>query len=241
MSLPMNPIYLLADSQLLFWSDQGRPFMKQVVEPLESDGLKAAYVGASNGDEPAYFSIFEAAMDLAGIEDRRMIYADYNEQDQAYLKQADLVLLAGGDVDRGWNVLKETGMAQDILGRYYEGIVIMGISAGAVQLGLRGWRGDRPAADEYFETLKLIPFIVDAHDEEGGWERLKQAVQSFETQVKGIGIPKGGGLIYHPDHTVEPVRLPLVEFAPEGDELTRSLLLPGTGEAEDAGEREPVS
>ena len=240
MSLPMNPIYLLADSQLLFWSEQGQPFMKRVVAPIEKEQLKAAYIGASNGDEPAFFSIFEAAMDQAGIKDRRMIYADYNEEDQNYLKQADLVLLAGGDVARGWQVFEETGMAKDILGRYYEGIVIMGISAGAVQLGIRGWHGEQPQADDYFETFKLIPFIIDAHDEDAGWERLKHGVKTYETQVKGLGIPKGGGLVYHPDHTVEPLRLPLVEFSRAEDEVTRSLLIPGEEETA-TGEPAPVS
>jgi hypothetical protein len=30
---------------------------------------------------------------------------------------------------------------------------------------------------------------------------------------RGIGLPTGGGAIYHPDHTLEPLRHPLVELS----------------------------
>jgi hypothetical protein len=35
--------------------------------------LNAAYIGASNGDRPEFYGIFEAAVDAIGITDRRMI------------------------------------------------------------------------------------------------------------------------------------------------------------------------
>ena len=43
---------------------------------------------------------------------------------------------------------------------------------------------------------------------------------------KGIGIPAGGGMIYHPDHSVEPIRHHLYEFSVEDGQVTSSMLIP---------------
>ncbi len=227
MSFPINPIFLFSDSQLLFHpGEDGRPVLAEVREAQDSNALKAAYIGASNGDDPMFFSIFEAAMDLIGITDRRMVFADYNEEDRAYLQEANLILLAGGDVAKGWEAIKE--MQQDIIQRYYAGAILIGVSAGAVQLGLGGWTRDLPQGHgDLFDTFKLIPFYVDAHDEDQGWERLKTIIGNTDISIRGLGIPKGGGLIYHPDHTLEPLRQTLVEFSGEKEDVVQNLLLPG--------------
>ncbi len=242
MSFPIQPIYLLADSQLLFYSDKDEPFMKTVSGHIEKEDPKAAYIGASNKDNPEFFSIFEAAMNSVGIRDCRMIYSAYMDEDEAYLKEADLILLAGGDVALGWEVLEGTGMRQEIIQRYYDGAVLIGVSAGAVQLGLKGWKTEEPGEDDAIDTFKLIPFLVDVHDEKNHWSRLKSLVAAEDAYIKGIGIPSGGGLIYHPDHTIEPVRHALVEVSREEKkkEVIQTLLLPPdekATETEDASEQ----
>lgn len=234
MSIPINPIFLFSDSQLLFWSnEQGEPVLGSVRDIMEKESPKAAYIGASNGDDPMFFSIFEAAMDQINIKDRRMIYANYDKEDRDYLLEADLILLAGGDVAKGWKAIHTTEMQQDLIQRYYAGTVLVGISAGAVQLGLGGWHVEDGTKASLFDTFKLIPFYVDCHDEDQSWTRLKRIVKEAETPVRGMGIPKGGGLVYHPDHTLEPIRQSLVEFSLEGEEVVQNLLLPphsGQGE-----------
>jgi hypothetical protein len=57
-----------------------------------------------------------------------------------------------------------------------------------------------------------------------------------EVPVRGLGIPAGGGLVYHPDGVVEPVRRPIHELVVQDDGLHRSLLLPGeeTGDGHDS-------
>ena len=70
----LQPLYLLADSQLLFWKRHDRPLLDAALDGLPRDTpLSAAYIGASNGDRPEYYGIFEAAVDAIGITDRRMI------------------------------------------------------------------------------------------------------------------------------------------------------------------------
>ncbi len=226
MSIPIQPIYLMADSQLLFWNTPNGPFLKPLRDAIQKESPKAAYVGASNGDQTAYFSIFEGAMSAIGINDCRMIYSDYQKEDRDYLLQADIILLAGGDVVQGWRILDQTGMGQDIIQRYYDNAVLIGVSAGAVHLGLKGWESENPDDDDLFDTFKLIPYAVDAHDEANGWRRLKAVVSASEPGVKGLGLPTGGGLIYYPDHGLEPVRHAITEFTLQEQDIRQSLLFP---------------
>lgn len=220
------PVYLLADSQLLFSSPGGRPLLAPAVEGIAAPGPRAAYVGAANGDQPEFYSIFEGAMEMIGVHDRRMILSDYSPEDRAYLRSADLIVLAGGDVGAGLRVLRETGMDDDIDERRREGVVLVGVSAGAVHLGAMGWLGEHPAEGELVGTLGAVPFAVDAHDEDGGWRRLRQLVARSLPGSVGIGVPAGGGVIHHPDGTVEPVGRGAVEFRLEDDRIIESILYP---------------
>ena len=236
----IKPIFLLADSQLLFWRDEeGRRFLERARELIAAEAPdarpKAAYLGASNGDAPEFYELFVGAMAEAGIEDCRQIPSSPAEEDYAFLEQADLILLAGGDVRRGWDVFVRTGLKDKLAARYYAGAVMMGVSAGAVQLGLKGWDED---SSEFFDTLSLVPFVVDVHDEPS-WSRLAAAVRKAGEHARGFGIPTGGGALYHPDYSVEPVRNPLteVDLTPGGPR--QALLFPGEGRAVEPAEAEP--
>jgi hypothetical protein len=226
-----QPIYLFADSQLLFWRDGGSLFLDSVRRLVARDSPGAAYIGASNGDAPEYFSIFEAAMEGAGVPNCRMITRSFPAEEQSFLNGADIILLAGGEVETGWGVFVETGMGEFVVRRYYEGAVLMGVSAGAAQLGMY-WplESEAPTAG-LLATFGLVPFVVDAHDEGREWNRLRRTVRLLGGTVKGIGIPTGGGLIYHPDRRVEAVRRPLHELSAEGGEVRDALLLPKHGKA----------
>lgn len=222
----IRPLFLLADSQLLFHRDEHGLFLSRVTESFGagSAGLhKAAYLGASNGDVPAYYDIFVAAMEGIGIRDTRMIPASPSNEDRAYLDEASVILLAGGDAARGWRAFQDSGLAERILARYAAGAVLVGISAGAMLLGLRAWSD--PAAP--FDTFRLAPVIVGAH-EEPDWAELTAVVAAANGTMRGLGIPLGGGAVVHPDLTVEPVRKALVEISVEDGIPRRALLLPGT-------------
>lgn len=227
MNLPLQPIYLFADSQLLFLRDQEVLFLDSLRRFLAHDSPKAAYIGASNNDAPEFYLIFEAAMEGIGIYDCRMIRSSFSAQDEAYLNEADIILLAGGDVAAGWNSFAETGIKELIIRRYYEGTILIGVSAGAVQLGLWALIDKGHTRDELLDTFKLVPFIIDVHDEKQHWVRLQRAVRLSDGVAKGIGIPAGGGMIYHPDQSVEAVRYALYEFSMQDGEIRDALLMPG--------------
>jgi cyanophycinase len=224
----LQPLYLLADSQLLFWADERGSFVERIAERLPVRSPRAAYVGASNGDDPEYYTIFLAAMEGMSPADCRMIRSRPTPGDEAFLETADVILLAGGDVLRGWTVMEASGMRERIQRRYQAGAALIGVSAGAVQLGAVGWSGSGRDVGELFPTFGLAPFVVSAHDEQQGWESLRAAVLARGEETQGIGIPTGGGAVYHPDGTLEPVRHPLCEIVVSEGGVVSNVLLPPT-------------
>ena len=72
MGLPPQPIYLPAGSRLLFRKEEGHGLLDSVRRRNGRRFPKAARVGASDGDDPAFHSIFEAALGGVGIGGRRM-------------------------------------------------------------------------------------------------------------------------------------------------------------------------
>ena len=223
----LQPIYLFADSQLLFWKDEGTLFLDSVRQHVTHDSPKAAYIGASNGDAPEFYLIFEAAMQGIGIHNCRMILSSFSAEEESFLNEADIILLAGGDVERGWNLFGEMGIKELIIRRYYEGTILIGVSAGAIQLGQCYLIDRGQAYEELIETFKLVPFVINVHDEKQEWRGLKSAIGFLNGTARGIGIPTGGGLIYYPDQSIEAIKHPLYEFTIKEGEIKDALLLPG--------------
>lgn len=226
MEMTLQPIYLFADSQLLFWKDEGSLFLDSVGSRVMHSSPKAAYIGASNGDVPEFYSLFAAAMEGIGVHACKMILSSFPVEDESFLNEADIILLAGGDVEMGWGILAERGIKEVVMRRYYEGAVLLGVSAGAVQLGLCGLMEREQSFDGLVETFKLVPFSIGAHEEGREWETLKRTLRLLNGGSKGIGIPAGGGLIYYPDQSVEAIRQPLSVFSIEGGEMKHDLLFP---------------
>jgi hypothetical protein len=126
-----QPLYLLADSQLLFWKPRDRLLLEAALDGLPPDGpLRAAYIGASNGDRPEFYDIFEAAMGAIGITNCRMVDSSFGPDDRAFLESSQLIVLAGGDVRLGWTTFQRTGMKEVIENRYAHGAVLVGIPSG---------------------------------------------------------------------------------------------------------------
>jgi hypothetical protein len=229
MKSPLKPLFLLADSSLLFWRPGDKPFLDCLRVLTGADlavpPLHAAYLGASNGDVPAFFDIFVAAMELAGISHCRMIPSQPTAEDRAWLERAQVILLAGGDPLLGWETFQRNALEPVLRRRYLDGAVLMGISAGAMQLGARAWSESEPVAAETFPAFGLAPFLVGAH-EQPEWTGLKRAVREAGPEARGIGIPAGGGALLHPDQSLEPVRHPLVELRYEEGTLRETLLYP---------------
>ncbi|HEX6038361.1 Type 1 glutamine amidotransferase-like domain-containing protein [Longimicrobium sp.] len=220
-----SPLFLLSDSQLLFWADgDGQHFIDRIAAYTGPGAPRAAYLGASNGDVPDFYSIFLAAIEGIGPSECRMIPAVPSDEDRAFVDRADVILLAGGDVDVGWRAFEASGMRDVVERRYQEGAVLVGVSAGAVQLGTAGWPAGEP--DAAFGTWGLAPFVVDAHAEEGDWAELRAVVRARGEGARGLGIPRGGGLVYHADGTLEAVRHPLAELVMRAEGVASAVIFP---------------
>ena len=236
----LKSMFLLADSQLLLGVSVTSEIIDRIREELfvekaqaeDNQSIKAAYLGASNGDDPLYYELFLAAMENIGPMTCRHIPENPSPEDVAFVEEANLILLAGGEIVRGWNALVHSDIHQLIYRRYYEGAILIGVSAGAVILGARGWCGENITARDNFSTFNLVPAIIDVH-QDPNWERLEKLVSEADEPIHGIGIPKGGALICHADRSIEGVRFPLVEYYRKGNELRCGLILPGNAEGPD--------
>ncbi len=168
-------------------------------------------------------------MQGVGVSDCRMIRSSFPDEDASFIDEADIILLAGGDVGRGLDAFRKSGLDRVIVRRYAEGATLIGISAGAVQLGLYGMEEDALSGGEPFETLKLVPFIIGAHDEAREWAQLKATLSLADGDVQAIGIPYGAVAVYHADRNVEALRHPIYQFSKKSGQLTQRLLYPQAG------------
>jgi hypothetical protein len=219
----IRPLYLLADSQLLF--QQGSDSLAgRVRADLPEDNAKAAYIGASSGDQPEFYDLFTSAIELMEITRCRMVPARPSPEDRAFLEEAGLLLLGGGDVERGWRVFEQNGLKDLVARKRYDGAILIGVSAGAVQLGL-GALSNAPQPQK-IELFRFAPFYVGAHDEKNEWWDLRALVNLSPDGTRAIGIPTGGGAVYWPDGTLEPLRHPLTELVKEGHRIREQLLFP---------------
>ena len=228
MNAERKPLFMLADSQSLFrhGSDTLLPALQESLQVSERNVTRAAYIGASNGDAPEYFDLFRAAMDGINLHESRMIRSEFDSEDRAFLERADLLLLSGGDADSGWDTMTSTGMDAVIARRYYAGAVLVGVSAGAVQLGMGWFTRDHQRVSD---GLKLVPYYIGVQRERDDWQGLRSLVETREEYAKGFGIPFGGAMIYHADMSMQAVRYPVAEFEKsvrENGAVKGNLLLP---------------
>ena len=223
----IKPLYLLADSQLFFWKSDGDSLSDRIRADLDSANPKAAYIGASNGDQPEFYSLFQAAMESMGISNCRLVPSQPSREDTAFLEDADLIVLSGGDVERGWQVFEQNGLKELLPRLRYDGAVLMGVSAGAIQLGLGHLTN--AAQPKPLDMFRFAPFYVGAHDEENDWWDLRALVNLSQADTRAIGIPAGGGAVYLSDGTLEPIRKHLTELAKESARITENVLTPPVG------------
>lgn len=158
-----KPIFLLADSQLLFYKNEDGLFLDRIKELIQEEvneaEMKAAYIGASNNDNPQFYEIFESAMQQIDVRKCRMIKSNPDTEDNKFLNGADIILLAGGDTNKGWDVIRRNGWDEIITEKHSKGTILIGVSAGAVQLGMKGHRAniDDVEKETGFGTLQLVP------------------------------------------------------------------------------------
>lgn len=220
----IKPLYLLADSQLFFWKSGGDSLSDRIRADLDSSKASAAYIGASNGDQPEFYSLFQAAMETMEIQNCRLVPSQPSREDILFIEDADLILLSGGDVEQGWRTFEQNGLKELIQRKRFEGVILMGVSAGAIQLGLGCL--STSAQPKQIDMFRFAPFYVGAHDEGNDWFDLRALVNLSQSDARAIGLPAGGGAVYFSDGTLEPLRKPLIEIVKEDATITENLMAP---------------
>jgi cyanophycinase len=222
----IQPLYLLADSQLLFWKTTKGPFFAAICETLTGEFPNVAYVGASNGDSPEAYAILTAALEQVQHRSVHRVSASFTSEDREVLEAADVVILAGGDVEAGWDVFKTTGLRDAIVNRFRNGATLVGVSAGAVQFGTHAALRTDADTCRLVEMFGFVRLIVDVHNEEDEWRTLSSTIHLLEGAAVGVGIPKGAGLVVHPDGVLEPVRQNVDEFIFDNGKVRHAILVP---------------
>jgi len=215
MQQQLNPVYLFADSQPLF--ETSIKFLSNST----AQNASAAYIGFSNKNEPVFYEIFLAIMNNQGITNCMQISSNFSDTEKEFLENSNLILLAGGDTKLGWKILQETACDKILQKKYSEGSILIGVSAGAIQLGL-GFM----ANNVKIEALQIIPMYIDVHDEQNNWNDLKLAVLKYTPALGGLGIPLHGGLVYHVDGTIQAIAKPIEEFRVVNGVLFHNLIIP---------------
>eukprot|EP00667_Euglena_gracilis_P015646 EG_transcript_16288 len=234
---PGSAIFLVADSSLLFWQEQGFPWMERVkcelpTRDLTVDGreppVKAAYIGCCNGDAPELYDVFLSAMELINVTDCMHVHAKPSSREKSHLEQSDIVLLAGGDIKTGWQALEETYLGEAIKWRLYSGACLIGVAEGATLLGAKAWYPFAEGDPELFvfRPLNVVPLIIscgDPHD-----EVLRGVIEKVGFGAVGLGIPATGGVIFNTDGAFEPVKTVISElhYPWEKKAITTSLIIP---------------
>ncbi|MCY7293920.1 Type 1 glutamine amidotransferase-like domain-containing protein [Alteromonas sp. a30] len=220
-----KPVFMFSDSSLLFWQDGEMLFARQILNYIDSHSPKAAYIGASNGDIDEYYQLFTAAMSGIGVTNCMKIHSQPTPEEKAFVASADIILLAGGDVFAGIDAFEASGLDNIICNRYEKGAVLIGISAGAIQLG-RAYIYKSDEEEYPIEMLNILPFSLDAHDEDRDWTNLKDLMLHLENRQKGLGLPKGGGVVVQPTGKITPIRYPAVKLVNHGMNLVMSTIPP---------------
>ena len=141
-----------------------------------------------------------------------MVRSTFTDEDERF-KPADLIVLAGGQIEVGWRAMNETGLAATIARRVGAGAVVIGISAGAICLGRHGFAAQGDGVSELIDTFNFLPFALAMHDEANDWEELSHIVRLLDGSAIGIGIPSGGGAVYFSDGSLQAIRRPVCEYS----------------------------
>jgi peptidase E len=244
------PVYLLADSQLLFWQkENGLYFFADEFLQLEVKVTKALYIGASNGDQMEFFELFKGAMENVNVFQCDFLTVDTALQEaKEKIQQAEFILLAGGDVNKGWQFLKALKPALEQA--YYSGAMVVGISAGAVQLSALAWQHKNELCEsDLYSVLGIVPCLVSVHEESSNWRLLKQVMRLTDGCFSGIAIPHGAGVAVEYNGRVTALKKTIycldyedciyqTPLRPDPQDLGQSLLDDDTGLDDDIGDEE---
>jgi peptidase E len=192
-----KPVYLLAGGRETKKSSLA-DILKKLLAETGKDKPSIAYIGAANGDDRWFYKFTCGFFKHARVSHVTQVFLADERADvakaKAILGTADVVYVAGGDVEEGMDCLNKHNIVPYLKELYLNGVLFFGASAGSIMLGSKWVRWKNPDDDstaELFDCLGIASIICDTHAEKDGWEELKAAVQLLDVNGKGYGIPTG--------------------------------------------------
>ena len=159
---------------------------------------QVAYIGTANGDNPAFFQMMKHMLIKAGADKLVFVHLAKKKPDldaaKKALTNADVIFLAGGEVEDGMNWLVKHELTGFLKSLYSAGKRFIGVSAGAIMMGSHWVRWNIPEDDstsELFNCLGFCPALFDVHGEDEDWVELKAALKLLGDGKKGYALPRG--------------------------------------------------
>lgn len=188
-------LLLLADSQLLFRKDAASE-LHEFFDGRFDDRPLLVYLGAANNHAEEFFELACQGVDV--LLGQRVRAMRVTEVEQLPEYTVDIVVLAGGNVSKGWQWLQQPKVLAWLNDCYQHSELIIGVSAGAIHMA-RGCDPELPAADVSAQTyLNWYPAFVAVHEEEQGWPSLT-SVAKQQPMWPQVGLPMGSGILQHDD------------------------------------------
>lgn len=135
------------------------------------------FIPTASGDHPAYIEAFtKAYTDLGCKVDTLYLYGaapDTPDVIAAKFARADIVYVGGGDTEMMLRKWQQTGVDAQLRAAYERGVVLSGLSAGALCWFSHGMT-DRPVDDDlipvWIDGMNLVPCCCGVHYDEPYWQ-----------------------------------------------------------------------
>ncbi|MCG8669693.1 MAG: hypothetical protein MI867_09810, partial [Pseudomonadales bacterium] len=101
-------LILLADSQLFFSRKNNDWFLDRLQSFTNQKESFAVYIGAANSNEPAFYEMAQEAFSSFGVAESVFLKGGLTDLQQHQNKIPSMILLSGGDVQRGWQFLSQS-------------------------------------------------------------------------------------------------------------------------------------
>ncbi len=186
------------------------PVLVRAIESAGANHPSIAYVGAASGDNRSFFAMIAAYLKLCGAGNVALAAMAGRRADlgktRALLEESDMILVSGGDVEAGMEIVEERGMLQPLRDLYRAGKPYLGISAGSIMIArqwIRWEDEDDDSSARLFPCLGIADVLCDTHGEGDEWEELRALIALCPDGTAGYGIPTGAGLVVAPDGSLE--------------------------------------
>ncbi|MCG8670052.1 MAG: Type 1 glutamine amidotransferase-like domain-containing protein, partial [Pseudomonadales bacterium] len=175
-----------ADSQLLFSRKNNDWFLDRLQSFTNQQSSFAVYIGAANGNEPAFYEMAQEAFSSLGIAESVFLKSGLEDLQKHQNKIPSVILLSGGDVQQGWQLLSQPDIRNWLLNCYHRGCLLLGISAGAIHL-----TNALDIDSNITPLLNLLPVIPLAHEENEDWPGETRYLTALELKGEALSLETG--------------------------------------------------